>query len=618
MTTMFELTFHGTVLTPHLLFSLGLLGGAIVLYAWGRIHMDLVSVGLLAFLVGGFGFFPLIDPQTGHTLLSPALLLEGFAHPALITVVALLVVGEGVTRTGALAAAVPLVRKLSFGNWRIALAITLIIVAGSSAFLNNAPVVVIFIPILISVSRDLGVSASKMLMPLSFASILGGTCTLIGTSTNILVASYSGKNGVPVFNMFDFSGLGIIVLVIGLIYLLFVAPHLLPNRDPSKEETQSRPFMAQLEILSGSPLVGWRLLDKEVRLIFSSVGVSRIVRGDRFYYPFAEHIVLRPGDLILLTGTARHLKKVEYDTKSTLIPTLSNSDRVLPDADSKHILAEVVIPPESSMVGKTLSRVRFRLRFGPMVIGIQHHGHRKLERITEIPLQAGDLLLIQGRSEQIGCLSERKDMLLFWGVHDTIAKTNKISWALLILLGIIIPAATHMADMLVLSVIGAFLMLATRCLSLREAYGAISSQVVFMVAATLALGQAMQAAGATDFVAKELIYFAPSDSPSIILALLIVTVMFFTNVISNNAAAIIFAPISIGLAHSLGVNPMPFLMGVLFGANAAFATPIGYKTNLLVLGPGEYQFRDFFRVGLPLNILVWIVVTGLIPVFWPF
>ena len=608
-------------------FVLSVLAVAIVFYARSWVPMDLVSLGLLVVLVVFFQLFPLTEPETGKNLLDAPRLLQGFSHPALITVICLLIVGEGVTRTGALKSAAPLIKKLSFGDWRLALAISLVMVAGASAFLNNAPVVVIFIPILAALAEDLGVSVSKLLMPLSFASILGGTCTLIGTSTNILVASYAGEAGGAGFDMFSFSSLGLIVLAVGLVYLIFFAPRLLPDRDPAVDSTGSRPFVAQMEILSGSTLAGWSLGHEGVDDLFAKTALQQVIRNGAVFPPGQKDLVLRPGDILILVGTARDLKALEWNTKSTLVPTLGssrgdskggNGRADATESDQRQLLAEVAVPPESPMVGRILSRIRFRQQYGPAVIGIQYHRYRKMGRITEMPLRAGDLILIQGFPRQIDMLSERKEMLLFWGVQDTLVQTAKAPAAAAILAAVVLLAATHLADMLVLAVVGAFAMLATRCLSLRHAFSAISSQVVLVVAATLALGEAMQATGAAALLARSLIHFTFDTPPEGILALFVFLVMLLTNVISNNASAILLTPIAISVAGSLGVSAMPFLMAVVFGANAAFSTPIGYKTNLLVMGAGCYSFQDFLRVGLPLNGLVWLVVSILIPVFWPF
>ncbi len=596
---------------------------AVIFYAWGRLPVDLVSAGLLTTLIVVFQLMPLSDPITGINLLDAPHLLQGFSHPALITVVALLVVGEGVTRTGALSAVAPLLLKLAGGRWQVALALSLLFVAGASAFLNNAPVVVIFIPILATLANNMKIGVSKLLMPLSFASILGGTCTLIGTSTNILVAEFARENGLELFEMFTFSALGLIVLGVGLIYLILLAPRLLPDQGPADSAASGRPFLAQLEILPDSPLVNRPLGDAECQRIFSHVRVRRIFQGGKMIKSGLSELILGPGDLLLLVGSAKDLKQVEWDARSTLVPAMSSRKRpaIFQDeetAETGKTLAEVVIPPESSLVGRTLSRVRFHHRFGPSVIGIQYDGRVKPGRITERPLRAGDLLLIQGFSDQIDCLSERDDVMLFWGIQDTIPQPDKARVAIIILAFIVLLAATHTADMLVLSLTGAFLMLASRCLSLRQAYNAISPQVVLVVAATLALGEVMQISGAAQFLAHGVVHVTQGEEPFRILSLFIFMVMVLTNIISNNASAILFAPIAISIASFLGVSPVPFLMGVVFGANAAFATPMGYKTNLLVMGAGSYGFGDFMRVGLPLNLLMWILVSLLIPHFWPF
>ena len=611
------------VATPHTWLSLAILAVAVLFYARGRQPIALVSAGLLTVLIVAFQVAPFPDPVTGANLLDAPRLLLGFSNPALVTVVALLVVGEGVARTGAVSAAAPLILRLAGGRWQLALALSLVFVAVASAFLNNAPVVVIFMPILATLAADTKISVSKLLMPLSFVSILGGTCTLIGTSTNILVAAFAEQAGLGRFDMFEFSGLGVIVLGVGLVYLIVIAPLLLPDQAPEDDGANGygRFYLAQMEILTESPLANRALGDAVCEKILADVHVSRVIQGGEMLKSKLDEVVLRSGDLLLLVGSAKELKQCEWDARASLIPPLSSRSApgvFLEEAENGATLAEVVVLPESSLVGRTLTQIRFRHRFGPAVIGIHHNNRGRIGRITERPLRAGDLLLIQGFADQIDDLSDRKEISLFLGVQDTLAHPAKARVAAVILAAIVVLAVTHAADMLVLSLAGAFLMLATRCLSLRHAYAAVSPPVVLVVAATLGLGEAMQVTGAAEFLAQGVIHTTFGAAPGWILTLFILMVMVLTNLISNNAAAILFAPIAISVAGFLGVSPMPFLIGVVFGANAAFATPMGYKTNLLVMGAGGYGFSDFLRVGLPLNLLVWILVSVLIPVYWPF
>ncbi|MBF0381691.1 MAG: SLC13 family permease [Magnetococcales bacterium] len=599
----------------HISLTLGTLILAVLFYAQERIPMALVSLGLLVWLIVMFQLYPLIDPVTGVNLLSAPDLLFGFSHPALVIVVALLVIGEGVTITGSVSMVASWIRQFSLGSWRLALTVSLLFVAIASAFLNNTPIVVIFLPIMVTLADELKLSSSKFLMQLSFISILGGTCTLMGTSTNILVSSFAAQAGVGQFEMFTFSALGGIVLLVGLFYLVFIAPSLLPNTAPVGSQEFQRKFIVQLEVLPETVLVGKQLADEEVAELFEKVVVERVLRDGKVLVQDDDLYILA-GDSLLLAGSARDLKKLEWDSGSSLLP---NSAGKPPGEDIKRQnMAELVVMPGTSMVGRTLSQIRFQNRYGIAVIGIQQHRHIRVRNLAKIKLRAGDVLLVQGTSDQLNILADRRDMILLWGVKDTVEHSAKAGTSALILLAVVLLAATRAVDMLVIALLGAFLMLASRCLTMRQAYAAISPQIIFMVAATLALGKAMEITGAVEFLADGLIQLSVGLSVEWILALFIFIVMLFTNIISNNASAILFAPIAIGVANQLGVSPMPFLIGVVFGANAAFATPIGYQTNLMVLSAGYYSVRDFVRVGLPLNVIVWMLVSYLIPQFWGF
>ncbi|MBF0621445.1 MAG: SLC13 family permease [Magnetococcales bacterium] len=602
---------------PQVLATLAILVLATFFFARGRISIALVSAGLLVALMATYQIIPVIDPDSGENLLHPTQLLLGFANPALATVIALLVVGEGVSRTGALAILAQWIQKIAVGNWRMAMALSLTVVAISSAFLNNAPIVVIFLPILVTVAKEMSISPSKLLMPLSFASILGGSCTLIGSSTNILVADFANKSQVMQVEMFTFSSLGLVILVVGLIYLIFIAPRLLPDIDNTGQGERDAPFLVQMEILVNSPLVGQRPNDLSNEL-FKNVEVHRVIRGNRNFVGVFRNVSLKEGDTLVMTGAMRDLKKLEWDARGNLIPGLPGTPPPDPKEQKNQMLAEVVITPNSPFVGQTLSDIRFRENFGgPAVIGLQRFRQRVYRRITQIPLRGGDLLMIHGEEKAIKNLMDRSEFILFSGAQETIGNPQKARVALGILLGIITLAVTPLSNMLILSFMGAFAMLASGCLRLEQGYRAVPPELILLIGSTLALGNAMELTGTAHVLAHELVQITAGGSPWMVLSLFMMLVMIFTNIISNNATAILFAPIAVGAANMLNVSAVPFLMAVIFGANAAFASPIGYKTNLLVLKAGGYSFADFFRTGLPLNLLSWLLASLLIPWFWP-
>ncbi len=393
------------MLTPefHIYITLGILLVAVLAYAQERVPMVLVSLGLLVLVVVVFQIYPFTDLETGVNLLSAEELLTGFSHPALVIVVALLVIGEGVTVTGAVSAVASWIQQLSLGNWRVALTVSLLFVAVASAFLNNTPIVVIFLPIMISLADELNISSSKFLMQLSFVSILGGTCTLMGTSTNILVTSIAEQAGAGEFGMFTFTGLGAIVLLVGTIYLVFVAPYILPANSPVGGQEAQRQFLANLEILPETMLDCRAMLDEEVKELFENISIKRIVRDGRVLTLDRSQLSLQAGDSLLIAGSARELKKLEWDSGSTLRPT-SVGQRRSKDARQQS-LAEIVVMPGTSLVGRILSQLRFQNCHGVSVIGIQQHRHMQVRNLSKIKLRAGDVLLVQGAAGQLNCLA---------------------------------------------------------------------------------------------------------------------------------------------------------------------------------------------------------------------
>ncbi|ABK45997.1 TrkA-C domain protein [Magnetococcus marinus MC-1] len=598
---------------------LGIIVVAVVLYAQGRLPMDLVSLGILALLATIFQLVPLRD-ATGKVVLDGVDFFQGLSNPALISVATLLVVGEGITRTGALTSVSTWIDRRADGSWTKAFSLVLIITALASAFMNNTPVVVIFIPILAGLASQYKIHSRKVLLPLSYISILGGACTLIGSSTNLLVADYAERILDHKMSMFSLTPVGIVLLMAGLAYLIFWAPKLISDEGPtpqSGDPVTLRLFTAEMRVDEGCPLIG-QLLSKLQQDIFANVTVYKLIRGALVDYtaPFKE-IVIKAGDILLVQGTVTELKAAEFRGGITITPYMPGMP--LSEQDKKRrMLAELVITPDSRMVGLTLTQVRMRRQFGVAVVAINRPAREIKGRVIDTPLRPGDLLLVEGIPERIESFSTSRDFLLYWGAHNAVRQPQKARAAAGILLGIILFAALDSHAMPVLATVGATLMLAFRCLTLRQAYSALSSKVVLLITASLAMGTAMQGTGADQLVAHGFLWMVEGYSPWVVLAAFGFMVTVFTNVISNNATAILFAPIGVAIAEGLGVSFMPFLMMVIFGANAAFASPIGYKTNLLVFSVGGYRFADFFKVGLPLNVGYWLLSTLLIPLMWAF
>jgi di/tricarboxylate transporter len=575
---------------------------ALYLFTRDRIPLELSSLGLIAGLAVGFSVFP-------FAAINPTDFFLGFAHEALIAVCALMVLGQGLVRTGALE---PVGRALA-RFWRIAPALsllaTLLVGAVLSAFVNNTPIVVLLLPILISVCLRTNSSPAAVLMPMGFATLVGGMATTIGTSTNLLVVSVAQDLGMEQFGMFDFALPAIIAGGVAIAYLWLIAPKLLPPREIELTDASPRLFEARLHIAEESPWVG-RSLAEVAAATEGAINVVRIRRGDTYVMPLPD-VVLRGGDSLRVRDTPSRLKTFESALGT---PLYSGEQRVNEDhplSAENQILAEVAVVQGSSLDRANLKFARFLDRYQLAVLALHRAGKdiwRARENIHEVILQPADILLVQGPREQIAELKKSTEFLVLDASTD-VPKTSKAPLALLILIGVVVLAATGIMPIAISATAGATLLLVTRCLNLGAAIRAISPSVYLVVVASLALGHGLVATGATEFVTS--VFLAATDglSATAILSALMALLAVLTNVVSNNAAAVIGTPIAISIASQLGLPAEPFVLAVLFGANMSYATPMAYKTNLLVMSAGNYTFNEFVKVGVPLSVLMWLTLT---------
>lgn len=591
---------------------------AVVLYAIDRMPMEYVSLGVIVSLLTLFSFFPLIDAQ--GSVLSPSRLLQGFASPALFAVIGLLVVGQGLVQTGSLNRIAQ--TAVAMGDIHPAKMVMMIlfIVLVSSAFLNNTPVVIIFIPILQALAARSGASASLVMMPLSFAAILGGMTTLIGSSTNILVSTSLEPLGQKPFGFFEFTVPGMFLASIGLLYVLFVAPRLLPDRASltrSLLQESGKQFIAQITVREGSKLVGEtaraglfpELQDMTVRLV---------LRGERAMLPPFDDFSLQAGDVLVVAATRKAL--TEMISRGAGVVGADYSAQDGPQAfDGKTdvtVLSEVMVTPASRLIGLNLERVGFRYRFHSIVLGIQRHARMIRTRMNEIPLEAGDILLIQGRQRDIRALRESRDVLPIEHSEKELPVPGMALRANIIFLFTVLLAATETLPVMVAAMGGAAAMLFFGVLNIRQAGRAVDRNLVLLVGASLALGIALQETGGAEFLARQIIVLFGWGGPVMLLSGFFLLVAILTNIISNNACAVIFTPIAVNLANSVGADPMVYAVAVIFAANCSFVTPIGYQTNLLVMGPGHYRFGDFLKVGAPLTLLIWLTFSLFAPWYY--
>ena len=588
--------------------TFAVIGLAIIAYTSERFAMEITSLAVIAVLLVLFHFAPVsID---GYEL-DARVLLAGFADPALITILALMVVGQGLIQTGTIEMLVePMAAHLQARQFIMPLALFGCIIV-LSAFVNNTPVVVIFIPVAAALAARAEMPAGRYMMAISFAAILGGMTTLIGSSTNLLVSGVLHDLGIGRIGFFDFTVPGLVLAGIGIVYLIFVAPRLLPDRASMAREyvgVDGRQYIAQITVRGDSRLIGERAVAGRFEAL-PGMTVRLFQRGAKAILPPFDDIPIEPGDVLVVAATRKTLTEALINTPSLLPP-----DGEMGATDQ--VLVEAMVAPASRMVGRNLRQIGFHFQTRCLVLGMQRRSRMLRENMDAIQLEVGDVLLLLGLNRDVQALRDSHDVVLLeWSAHD-VAAWRYARRAGLIFALVIAGAVTNVAPLVTLAVTGAVAMLMTGCLNLRQAGRALDRRVILLIPAALAMGAALQATGGAAYLAQILVGYFASFGPAVTLSVLFLTVAVFTNLISNSATAVLFTPIAIGVARELGVPVLPFVYAVIFAANCSFATPIGYQTNVLVMGPGHYQFSDFVRVGAPLVILLWLVFTFFAPWYY--
>lgn len=602
---------------PHAAGVLALIGVALILFSRSRIALETSSLVVLVILTVGFELFPFT--MAGRTI-HAVHFFHGFGNEALVAVCALMIAGQAVMRTGALEPVGRILARMWRTSPRISFLLTLLFGAFLSAFINNVPVVVLLLPVLISVSARTGAPASAVLMPMGFSTLLGGMTTTIGTSTNLLVVSIAADMGLARIGMFDYLLPAVVAGSVGIVYLWLVAPRLLPERSLSLDDASPRVFAAHLALLPESPAVGDSLA-AALQKTDGAMKVEAVERGRGNMIVPLPDVTLRAGDRLVLRDTPTRLKEYEKILGGTLYPAGSTEypvDEANPLQAADQQIAEVVVIQGSPLQGSTLASSRFADRYGLITLAIHRPG-RRLERfhekIGDIQLATGDILLVQGPREQIAELKRSTDMLVLDATID-LPFTGKAPMAMLIMKGIILTAAFGILPIAVSATCGALLMIVSGCLTWRDATRALNAQVVLIVVASLALGKAMVDTGAAAYLGSLFVAATGDASPAVVVSGLMLLVAFFTNIISNNAAAVVGTPIAIAIAGQTGQAPEAYVLAVLFAANMSFATPMAYKTNLLIMNAGEYAFGDFLRVGLPMVVLMWLAFSILLPLIY--
>ena len=595
----------------------------LVFYVFERAAMEVTSLGIICALLIFFHFFPVI--HDGVPALTPGRILQGFANPALITVLALLVMGQGMVRTGVLDRGANLLLGVGGGSLTVSLLLILVAAMAVSAFLNNIPVVVIFIPIMQALAHRYGRSASKLMIPLSYGSVLGGMTTLIGSSTNLLVNSALIEVKATPFGFFDFTIPGLVMASVGLIYVLLVAPRLLPDRSGMADsivDGDGKHFVAQITVTAESKLVGKGapgghfsvLPDKTLRMV---------QRGEQAILPPFEDFTVRPGDILVVSATRKALGNFLAEDPGLLYPDLEE-DRDVPGQvtsggrwlEGGQALAEVMVAPASGLAGLTLPQIGFRYKTHCIVLGLQRRSRMVRERITGIRLRAGDVLLVQGQPDDIAALKRFRDVVLLEWSAEELPVLDHAKRATLIFITVLALAASGVVPIVVAALTGAAPMVVVGVLNVRQAFQAVDPKIVTTIGAALALGVTLQETGGARYIAQGLLTTLGDAGPATILSLFFLLVAGLSNIISTKTAAVLFTPIAVDLAVAVGVEPQVFAVAVVFAANCSFASPLGYQTNLLVMGPGHYKFIDFVRAGTPLIVLMWIVFSLFAPWYY--
>ena len=596
--------------------SLGVVAMSIVLYMTDRWSMELVSAGAIVALLLIFVLPGAVNAD--GQIVDPTSLLTGFGNPALITIMALLVVGQGLFQTGALEGPTKsLLNAYDKRPW-ITLIGAFAAVFVTSAFINNTPVVIMFLPVMSAIAARMGASPSKIMMPLSFVSVFAGMTTLIGTSTNLLAAeSYRRIDGVTL-GFFDLTVMGLMLAGAGMVYILVTSRFLLPDREDmsGKIATASgKQYVAQLEVghdhfLSGKAPVAGMFTD------LPGMTVRMIQRGEQAFLPPFEDVRLRAGDLVIVAATRKVLSDALSSKPDLLKQMLSmGGDDARADSGRQGalLLAEAVIAPGSRMAGRTVELLGFRRLTRAVVLGIQRRSRMIRSKLGEIRLEAGDTLLLCAEPDAFTELRQSRDIILLEWSSTEIPLTARAMASRLIAAGLVVAAATGLLPILHASVTAAVLMIMLGCLNVRQAGRSLDLRIFMLIGAALAMGMALEQTGAVDMFASTMVALASPYGPYAVLSAIFLLVAILTNILSNAATAVLFTPVAISAANTLNVDPMPFVMAVIYAANCCFATPIAYQTNLLVMGPGHYRFQDYMRYGGPLVLLIWAVFTMLSP-----
>ncbi len=585
------------------------LAGVFVAFMKEWLPNDLIALGGMSILL-----------LTG--ILGESELGKVFSNSAPMTIGAMFILGEALTRTGVIDWIAHRFEKWAGASLSRAIIILTLIVMPLSAFMNNTPVVIVFLPVLMAFARSTGLKASKLLIPLSFLSILGGTITLIGTSTNLLVSGLAKQQGQPAFGIFEISGLGIVYAIIGSLYIYFIGQRLLPERDTVSsllDAEDTRKFSSAVEVPEDSPLIGQRLIDHPLFSNKKRTIVYEVIRyGRRVEDIPLDAITFKSRDVLWFRATSKQLAEIQGNDGVRMIHRRKSDGEGEVDETEEVKTVEAIIGQNSPLIGKSIRQSNIRRRYGIVVAAVHRQGVNLVEGYPDIRLAFGDTLLLEGPVHNIVRLNQEGSFL---SLNEALIRPklkSKMGFSIGILAAVVLSAALGVLSITSAALIGAVLVVLTGCLDIREAYKAIEWEVLFLIYGMLGIGLAMEKTGGAEWIAMGVVSMMDHLGPVAILAAIYLLASVLTELVTNNAVAILMTPIAISIAGSLDVDPRPFLVAIMFGASASFITPIGYQTNTYVYGAGGYRFGDFLKIGIPLNLVLWGVAVFLIPRIWPF